>query len=123
MRENVKKAARQMLVGGGVGLANGLFGGGGGMLAVPMLKKAGLEEKRAHATAILLILPVCVLSFALYYLQGNYDTQILLPTAVGVTFGGALGAKLLNKLPANIVAKIFAVLQFVAGASLLFFRR
>ncbi len=123
VQETTKKAMRQIFIGSGVGLANSLFGGGGGMLAVPMLKKTGLEEKRAHATAILLILPVSVASFLLYVFKGNYDAQILIPTAVGVTLGGALGATLLDKLPAKSVAKLFALLQLVAGISLLFFRK
>ncbi|MBO7222369.1 MAG: sulfite exporter TauE/SafE family protein, partial [Clostridia bacterium] len=37
-----------------IGAVNGLFGAGGGMVAVPVLSIiAGLDAKRAHATAIL----------------------------------------------------------------------
>ncbi len=110
--------AGRLLCGGGVGLANSLFGGGGGMLAVPMLKRMGLEEKRAHATAILLILPISLLSFLFYAFRGVYDPSVLIPTALGVSFGGVLGAKLLDKLSIKIVALIFALLQLVAGVFL-----
>ncbi len=109
----------RILCGGAVGLANSLFGGGGGMLAVPMLRRAGLDEKGAHATAILLILPVSLLSFLLYAFKGIYDFSVLLPTALGVTFGGVIGARLLDKLPVKIVGITFAVLQFVAGLFLI----
>ena len=104
-----------------VGAANSLFGGGGGMLAVPLLVKTGLDEKSAHATAILLILPVSLLSFLLYVLRGFYNPSVLIPTALGVTAGGTLGAKLLGVLPTETVKKIFSILQLFAGIFLFFF--
>ena len=56
-------------IGGGLalGAANSLFGGGGGMLAVPLLRAGGLPERKAHATAILVILPICLSSLFLYF--------------------------------------------------------
>lgn len=105
-----------------VGAANSLFGGGGGMIAVPLLTKTGLEEKRAHATAILLILPVSAFSFFFYVFKGLYDTAVLIPTALGVTAGGFVGAKLLGKLPVKTVNLLFAALQLLAGVFLFFFR-
>ncbi|MBQ9713939.1 MAG: sulfite exporter TauE/SafE family protein [Clostridia bacterium] len=113
--------AKQISCGGAVGLANSVFGGGGGMLAVPMLIKIGLQEKEAHATAILLILPVSFLSFLLYVARGAYDLSVLIPTAIGVTVGGWLGAKWLGKLPVRAVNLAFAALQAAAGIFLFFF--
>ena len=116
-----KSAISKMICGGIVGATNGIFGGGGGMIAVPMLKKTGLREKRAHATAILVILPVSLFSFFLYAVKGIYDFSVLIPTALGVSMGGVLGAKLLGKLPTKIVNLTFAFLQFIAGLFLVFF--
>ena len=114
--------ARQIVCGGVVGTANSIFGGGGGMIAVPKLAKTGLDEKRAHATAILVILPVSLLSFLLYAIKGVYDFSVLIPTALGVTAGGMLGAKLLGKLPTKTVNLTFAFLQLLAGIFLFFSR-
>ena len=105
-----------------VGLANGLFGGGGGMLAVPLLRQSGYEEKSAHATAILVILTVSLFSFFLYFLKGAFSTAVAIPTAIGVTGGGVLGAKLLQILPEKKVRFCFAVLQLFAGVYMFFFR-
>ena len=105
-----------------VGIANSVFGGGGGMLAVPLLEKTGMPSQRAHATAILVILPVSLLTFILYAIKGIYDFSVLIPTALGVTFGGFLGAKLLGKLPQKTVGILFGCLQVFAGAWLFFFR-
>ena len=122
MEEKKVKNGRKVLCGIAVGAANSLFGGGGGMIAVPMLENTGLSEKRAHATAILLILPVSLLSFLFYAWKGLYDFSVLIPTAIGVTAGGAVGARLLGKLPVKTVPLIFAFLQAAAGIFMLFFR-
>lgn len=107
--------------GAAVGLATSLLGGGGGMIAVPLLKALSLKERVAHATAILVILPVSFLSFILYAFRGYADFSIVIPTAIGVSIGGVLGAKLLNKLSGKTVEIIFSVLQVLAGFWLLFF--
>lgn len=106
---------KSLFAGGLIGLVNGLFGGGGGMIAVPALQKTGLEEKSAHATAILVILPVSALSFLLYAFSGQLSAEVLIPTAIGVFFGGALGAKLLSGMKAKWVNLLFAALQAAAG--------
>lgn len=111
---------KRLLCGGLVGAANSLFGGGGGMIAVPLLTQTGLEEKTAHATAILVILPVSLVSFILYAIRGFYEPTVLVPTAIGVTLGGVVGAWLLGKLPTKTVNLIFAFLQLAAGAFLFF---
>ena len=121
MEEKEKKSALTSgLMGSVVGAVNGLFGGGGGMIAVPALQGLGLSEKEAHATAILIILPVSAFSFLLYALRGYLDFQVLIPTAIGVFFGGLVGAQLLQKLPVKAVNLAFAALQLFAGFWLIF---
>ena len=120
MEKRVYKNAKRFLFGGIVGLANGVFGGGGGMIAVPLLQKTGIEKKKAHATAILIILPVSFVSLLLYAWKGLYDFSVWIPTALGVTMGGFLGAKLLDKISGKKVSLLFSFLQALAGCVLLF---
>ena len=122
MEKSKGKIWKLGICGCAVGIANSVFGGGGGMLAVPLLEKTGMTSQRAHATAILVILPVSLLTFILYAIKGIYDFSVLIPTALGVTFGGFLGAKLLGKLPQKTVGILFGCLQVFAGAWLFFFR-
>ena len=117
----LKDNLKNLLLGSAVGTANGLFGGGGGMLAVPLLQKTGMGAQKSHATAILVILPVSLFSFLLYAVRGFYDFSVLGPTALGVTFGGILGAKILKILPMKIISVVFAFLQAFAGIWMLFF--
>ncbi|MEG2002466.1 MAG: TSUP family transporter, partial [Clostridia bacterium] len=51
---SVKQKIIMIASGIATGFANGFFGGGGGMITVPVLAKAlKYEEKKAHATALL----------------------------------------------------------------------
>lgn len=96
-----------------VGFANGFFGAGGGMLAVPVLTFImGLEEKKAHATALLIILPLSIISSLIYGKSvsiGDNFLEILL----GVLIGGILGALLLKKLnTASLVVSFYFLMAF-----------
>ena len=104
------------------GLVNGLFGGGGGMLVVPMLTfLSKMPVKNAHATAILIILPVSALSGILYAAFGNFSLSSGLPVSAGVLAGGIAGAFLLKKLSAKWVSAVFALVMLAAGLKMLFF--
>lgn len=64
------------LAGGAAGLVNGFFGGGGGMVLVPLLAgKCGLDQRRAFATSIAIIAPLCALSASIYYFRGGLDPK------------------------------------------------
>ena len=104
------------------GAVNGLFGGGGGMIVVPMLSKfLRYEQKKSHATAILIILPLSIFSGLLYCVFGNFNFTVGLPVVVGVVVGGIIGALLLSKLSSKWVAVIFSVIMAIAGCKMLFF--
>ncbi len=104
-----------------IGAANGLFGGGGGMIAVPLLTGAlGFSDKCAHATAILIIAPVSLASAIIYIIKGFAVASLVIPVSVGATLGGLTGALLLDKLPKKAVNIIFIAVMFAAGARMLF---
>ena len=120
-RASGKKKAAMILAGLFIGAVNGLFGAGGGMLAVPCLTYIGsLDEKSAHATAIALILPLCLVSSIAYGVGASFENGVILPTVLGVTIGGILGACLLKKLSSNVVSFIFYALMLFAGLKMIF---
>ena len=117
-----KKTVFQIISGFFAGLINGLFGGGGGMIIVPSLRRfLDYKTNSAHATAIAVILPLSVLSGAFYTAFGNFEWQPVIFTTVGVTVGGIAGAILLKKLRSDIVTLIFSAVMLLAGIKLLFF--
>lgn len=105
-----------------VGLINGLFGGGGGMLVVPtliyLIKK---PVKIAHATAILIILPTTLASALVYLFLGRFEVLNGLLVSGGVIAGGALGALFLGKLNPKLCGLIFSLIMLFAGIRAAFF--
>lgn len=109
-------------VGGGLltGTANGLFGGGGGMIAVPYLEKvAKYPTASAHATTIAVVLPATLVSAAVYLFFGLVPFFVFFPVSLGVILGGFFGAKLLGRLDPKITAIVFSVFMLVAGVRML----
>lgn len=110
------------LTGISAGLINGLFGGGGGMIVVPMLVfTLKYLPKNAHATAILIILPLSLVSGIFYAVFGSLDFHVLVPVTVGAVAGGVAGALLLSKLSSKWLIIIFSVIMAVAGFKMFFF--
>ncbi len=99
-----------------IGLVNGFFGSGGGIIAVSLMTNMGIDQKKAHASSILIILPLSVMSGVIYYLNGHVDLSngawMLL---VGGAAGGFLGAVLLKKLSGRWVEIIFCLLIIASG--------
>ncbi len=123
--ENEAEKAKKMqcvLTGAVAGFINGLFGGGGGMIVVPLLTYfLKMEPKKAHATAILIILPMSIVSGLLYASNKSLDLALTIPTAIGVTAGGTLGALALNKLSGKWISIIFSIAMAAAGLKMLVF--
>ncbi len=103
------------------GLCNGLFGAGGGMVAVLALNKlCKMPSKKAHATAICIMLPLTVVSIAVYLFNNAIQWDMLPWTAPAFFVGGLLGAKLLGKLGKLWLNRIFSILMFAAALWMIF---
>ncbi len=117
--KNIKKLLKPTILGLGVGFINGVFGAGGGMLAVPILKSEGLSQKSAHANAVAVILPITVLSAVLYLVKGSVslaDSFAFIPTGL---IGSVIAAFALQKFSNKWLQKIFAAFMIYAGVRLL----
>lgn len=117
--KNIKKLLKPTILGLGVGFINGVFGAGGGMLAVPILKSEGLSQKSAHANAVAVILPITVLSAVLYLVKGSVslaDSLAFIPTGL---IGSVIAAFTLQKFSNKWLQKIFAAFMIYAGVRLL----
>ena len=106
------------------GFLNGFFGGGGGMVVLPLLTIIlKIEQKVAHATAIAIMLPTSIISAIIYFFTAdkNIITINSISIIAGVIVGGIIGAIILKKINNKTLVKIFAWVMLVAGAKLLFF--
>jgi len=113
---------KPFLAGVGAGMVNGFFGGGGGMVLVPLLTRwCGLEQRKAFATSVAIILPLCVLSSVIYFFRGGLELSAALPYLAGGLIGGFVGGKTFKKLNMVWLRRLFALLLLYGGAKALFF--
>ncbi len=120
MKPKIKQNLIIGISGFSVGIVNGILGAGGGMLAVPFLKKLGFSQKESHTNAIAVILPITVISGVLYILRGNVtlsDSFIYMPTGL---LGAVIGTWILKKISPKWLKRIFGALMVYAGFRLLF---
>lgn len=104
-----------------IGFINGFFGGGGGMICVPLLERVlHLQNKYSHATAIVVILPISFVSAVIYFLNGNFQSVPFLSVGSGVLLGGIVGSYFLKFLPSKIIRIIFVFVMLAGGIRLLF---
>ena len=116
-----KRLFKEINAGALTGAANGLFGGGGGMIAVPILKRMlGYSERQSHATAIFLIAPICLASAITYIVDGYLRADIIIPASIGSIAGGIIGAVALGKIPEIVIKISFIATMLVAGLRMLF---
>lgn len=108
------------VAGGAAGFANGLFGGGGGMVFLPILARwSDLEPRKRYATCVGVIFPVCAVSAAVYLRQGNADLLTAAPYLAGGLAGGYLGGKWYGNIPVRLLKGLFAAFLFYAGVKYL----
>lgn len=122
-RLNIKSKLKENLAlaafGGLIGILNGTLGAGGGVIAVPLLKKIGLSQKESHANAIAVILPITLISASIYLYKGNVtlrEAAIYMPTGL---LGVIIGTYLLKKISALWLNRIFGAIMVYAGVRLL----
>ena len=112
MRTSVKYAVAGTLA----GAANGCFGGGGGMVLLPLLTRwCHVEEKKAFATCVAAILPLSAVSAAVYLLRQPFDWAAALPYLIGGLVGGLVGGRLFRRVSVTWLRGLFAAFLLYGG--------
>lgn len=120
MRENKNKLIKIIFISSLIGIINGLLGGGGGMLCVPALTKiGGLDTKKAHATAVYVMLPISIISSIVYAISTKANFGMLSLVTVGSLIGGLIGTKFLKNFESIIIEYIFVAVILLAGIRML----
>ena len=102
------------------GFLSGVFGAGGGVVAVPALRRVGFTDSQACATALSVTLPLALAGGFLYLQAGALSFGEALPYLPGGIIGAVVGAKLLPRLKATWLRRIFGgTVLFLAGRLLL----
>ena len=111
----MKKRWALRLAGLAAGAVNGFFGGGGGMVLLPLLDRCGVEERRAFASSVAVMLPLCALSAAVYRARGGLSLSLAWPYLAGGLVGGFLGGRLFRRVPVDWLRRLLAVFLLWAG--------
>lgn len=121
--------ALSMLIAGGVtGLLAGLFGVGGGTVAVPVLyelfRYLGVPEDvlmpLSIGTSLAIIIPTSIRSYRAHLARGAVDTSLLKAWAVPVVTGVIAGSVIARYAPAELFKFVFIVVAGVSAIRLLF---
>ena len=84
---------------------------------VPLLTRVcGLSQRQAFATSVAVILPLCVLSAAVYLFRGGLDLTAALPYLIGGAAGGWLGGRWFKGMKMAWLKRLFGVLLLYGGA-------
>ncbi len=116
----MEKKGKLTAIGLVTGFANGLFGSGGGTIVVPAMERfLDVEEHKAHATAISIILPLSLLSLLIYCWKTDIAWQIALWASAGGIVGGLVGARLLSKISGIWLHRIFGLFMIAAAVRMI----
>lgn len=111
---------RSRLSGGAAGLANGLFGGGGGMVFLPLMSRSrALTQRQLFSTCVAVIFPVCAVSAGVHFFRGGLSLSEAAPYLAGGLVGGFLGGRLYGRISTAWLRRIFALFLFYAGVKYL----
>ena len=114
-----KTLTKKLFSGALIGFVSGMFGAGGGIIAVPILNEYLCDVKASHRASVAVILPIAVVSFFLYLLDSRFEFLDGLPFIVPGLLGAIIGTILIGKLKVPIIKRLFGILIIYFGVRLI----
>lgn len=112
----MKERTKFALTGALAGAANGFFGAGGGLFLVPLLVSwCGMEQRKAFATSVAVILPLSAVSAAVYWMKGGLDVGAAWPYLLGGAAGGVIAGCIFKKVSMVWLRRAFGLLILYGG--------
>ena len=98
-----------ILTGMTTGILSGLLGiGGGAILVASAVVFMGIGQHAAQAAALVAMIPTALVGVAKHHRNKMINYQVVPYMAMGLIFGGAVGAYVANSLPDLLLRKIFS---------------
>lgn len=112
----IKKHMKGIIAGFCAGSVTGLFGTGGGMVLVPLLRFGkAVPEEAVFGSSVAIILPVCIVTLVSTAATQPIPWQAAFPYMAGSLLGG-IGAGLLgHKVPTSWLHRLLGVLILWGG--------
>jgi hypothetical protein len=103
----------------GAGAISGLLGVGSGVLKVPAMDTAmRIPIKVSSATSSFMIGVTAAASAGAYYMRGDIIPIVAAPVAIGVLIGSHLGTRIMMRLKAGQVRKMFLVVLMLVAVEM-----
>lgn len=102
------------------GISSGMFGIGGGALAVPIMHIiVGMPIHIAIATSMFIMIFTSISGVIGHILLGNVLIELAIPLLIGIVFGTQIGALIARKLKAKILGTIFGLILILISLNLI----
>ena len=101
------------------GILNGMFGSGGGIAAVPLLERLGVEPKKSHATSVVIIFFLSIAATIGYCAGGSIDFQTAFSYIPAGIAGAVMGTVLLKKIDNSVLRRIFGVIMLISAVRMI----
>ena len=109
-----------LLLSGTIGVSLGLMGGGGSILALPVLVYvARIDPRQAVAMSLAIVGATSLIASLMQHRDGRVDPRVGGAFGVAGLPGAFLGARLTHFLPPRLLLLLFSVLMLVAGSVML----
>lgn len=80
-----------------------------------MTRWSKLEERKAFATSVAIILSLSIVSSVVYFTKGALDFSTAWPYLLGGGIGGVISGLVFQKVPLNFLRRIFGLLILYGG--------
>lgn len=110
------QSVKMVGTGFGIGILSGLLGIGGGVFLVPLLVGVfAIPQHLAQGISLAVVIPTAIVSSLVYSLHGSADYLVALQIIAGSMVGANFGVKVMKRLPADQLKRIFACLLVLVG--------
>ena len=111
-----KSIIRLVSIGAITGTITGLFGGGGGMMLVPMLTHfTDLDDSEVFPASLSTILPICIISLLLSYQPDLITGKTIAAYLPGSAIGGIIAGIWGKKIPTAWLHRILGIIILWGG--------
>ena len=113
---NIKSFVGCAAAGLAAGTVTGLFGAGGGMVLVPLLRLwTDLEEDAIFPSSVCVILPICIVSLISVWSARGLPFRLATPYLIGSALGGFLSVFVGKRIPTLWLHRLLGALILWGG--------